>query len=1632
MKLTKTWHKVLAVVLAAVLVLGLIPLAMLIPAKADSALYLVPGTEWDKDDAWFAAYFFGNGDTWVKMTDSDGDGRYECEQPSGYTNVIFVRMSSADTSTLSFNNAWNQTNDLTFDGNCYTITGWSGDRGVGTWSTITVEEEETTAPPETTAPDDSGDFDTEAGYIYFKPSSDWTVAGAKFMAYFFSGGEAVWVNCVDSNGDGIYEVAVPSGLAKVIFVRVNPDTEDDSDNSNNWLADHKWQQTADLTIPSDKNLFTLDSGTDDKIGGTWSAVGNVDSGSGSAEKVTLDDFYVNTDIVDYLNDNRVSSNNASSINQYSSNNQGNDSGAAFSKLNRVISSQNKFTAESTDSEYTIYLQPSTEWKADGARFAVYSWGSANEWDSMEQIGDTGIYSARISAGNTGVIFLRMNGSASTNDWANEWNRTPDLTVTGDNRLYTVTSGYGDKGTGNGLSGSWSTYGTADIKYTYPLYFGNLVLQENRYGLDSSDNKSSLTQWNSGANVALENGTDYSAVVQGLVYGNLVDKNGNFDPDGQLGDPVTKEQLIYFDKTNLLNWTSTVNGSDRVMAYYADLQFPFNAVYDPNTGATTYSYDSDADDAVFLNYDTKELYTDSTHALDNENKSGFYPLNKPGDSGAAANHGFGVKFTIDFTVSQEGLLSNGEPVTFNFTGDDDVWVFIDGYLVLDMGGAHKEATGSIDFKNLTATVQKAVSVDSSITQSASNYSATGVERMSGTGSQITTDFPTELQNFDYDEVHTLTMFYMERGGINSNMSIDFTISPIPSGLTVSKDFNNSEINPGILDDIGEKETFDFSFKTSNDSSDYVGVSKYSLIDSTGAATIVTLASAKKEFTLEGVREDKYAANFLNSSSIDAFLAGTNFKITELDVENSIFQYSGTSWKVYDLDSTDPTTYYKIVASGSGNYAEFSMGDDASKSYNYNLNFINTMKLGSLSVEKVYADQDVYNEDLSEGKWENEEFTFTILLDLDGEGTNFYSDTYEGIVYTLNDGTTGKTDASGDLTLKAGQTATITGIPAGATYQVVESVSANDFWTQYSAEKASGEIVSGETQAAVFKNITKSVSGDEKVIYVATNRNTNYTVKYNGTPLTSLAVSEETGITTTEKDGVVTVNAAEAGKKHYLTYSGINGKNEHVTGHLYVYTYQAEDHTYVFDFGLSSNLADTTSGDGLFQNGCYAIANDKATSKLTAINGSAGNTQTKIETTLNEEISETGGYASAVTFTPVKFMDQVESYTYTVQITADGKPFDANDPETGVEISGTITVMPANTVYYEEDFISEGFTATSTSEYKTLMQSNSQSMNYGFDPAYSTGLQFSNGKYITLTNGNTLTFTFKGTAFDIISTTTTTSAGLKVEVFDGSTVTDTALKTIFVDTHYTHGSLYQIPVISADMNTYGEYTVKVTALSTFTSTDKTVTTTNDTVEIDGIRIYQPIATAPDAYLANEKDATVTELREKLIVGSSAYTDNDKRELVTTDNQNGGFTRVEDPDGSNPVDVNVAETIYTSGPNNEIYLGNGYGVRLWVNVTDRNAAWTLQIGAKSVGQLRPLAVLAYNNSTGEYDTVLTDGLSTSTDMYYDLTDVLTEDHFDSSGNCQLVIINNSSDNSQGDYEFISLTTVKYNGLTLGKKAN
>ena len=239
------FKRVISFAVAFVMLLSVVPVTTHVhAAETGKNLYLKPNANWLQDNARFAIYYWDdNGSAWTGMADADGDGYYEGTVPEGISNVIFCRMNP-NNATNDWSAKWNQTSDLTVptDGsNCYTVAEGTWDNCGGEWSSLT--------------------FDTQ---LYLKPNANWLQDNARFAIYYWDDNGSAWTDMADADSDGYYEGTVPAGVSNVIFCRMDPNNA-----TNDWSA--KWNQTSDLTVPTDgSNCYTVEDGTWDSGNGTWS------------------------------------------------------------------------------------------------------------------------------------------------------------------------------------------------------------------------------------------------------------------------------------------------------------------------------------------------------------------------------------------------------------------------------------------------------------------------------------------------------------------------------------------------------------------------------------------------------------------------------------------------------------------------------------------------------------------------------------------------------------------------------------------------------------------------------------------------------------------------------------------------------------------------------------------------------------------------------------------------------------------------------------------------------------------------------------------------------------------------------------------------------------------------------------------------------------------------------------------------------------------------------------------------------------------------------------------------------------------------------------------------------------------
>ena len=360
------------------------------------------------------------------------------------------------------------------------------------------------------------------------------------------------------------------------------------------------------------------------------------------------------------------------------------------------------------------------------------------------------------------------------------------------------------------------------KVTYPLYWGNFQNYNGSHFKEIADTLNlygyskynqffyeNNSMWDINGNEITEKGQN---ATQGLSGAQLA--NGSLTlAEGAIA-PFFNEDFL---KGN--NSKHTVLGN-----VYHNVTFPFikKALTSSSTSSSgTVDYwcfdsadQSNSNSNLRLKYDSSNGYfLQSTNdivkgqTVDGGNghpataNGNYFPLNSSSESGKACklNYGFGQKLQFKFRLTQDGTVTTTSnekvPIEFNFSGDDDVWVFIDDQLVLDVGGDHDVVSGRINFRDKNAWVSK-------------------VKNQSGGGftDNKTTDFPASLKNDSnfYKKEHTLTMFYMERGLWESNMKVTFNF-PDENQLQVEKQVDTTGVNDLFSDLFKNADLFDFTIK-----------------------------------------------------------------------------------------------------------------------------------------------------------------------------------------------------------------------------------------------------------------------------------------------------------------------------------------------------------------------------------------------------------------------------------------------------------------------------------------------------------------------------------------------------------------------------------------------------------------------------------------------------------------------------------------------------------------------------------------------------------------------------------------------------------------------------------------------------
>lgn len=710
---------------------------------------------------------------------------------------------------------------------------------------------------------------------------------------------------------------------------------------------------------------------------------------------------------------------------------------------------------------------------------------------------------------------------------------------------------------------------------YPLYFGNFcntngsytIMQNNLYNRNGGYGREILKYNNFSYIANNSNGLpSYNYSVQNLAASSL-------NSDGDIMFNGSTKTMPYFQQTT----------SDQGYAKTIKSYFPFRSTSTGtgNNKVTTYSFNSkNATDNVFFKwsggspqsvaygqgtgYGVKDGLADFNYPDYQNNQYrgyGIFPFNNnsshnennPGNKNL--NYGFGVRMDMNFRVPAGGTLPDGNPVKFSFTGDDDLWVYIspvkdDGtvdysksQLALDLGGAHKEASGNINFKEMKSTVslgstikedsnynEKSMYVqDTSNWGGASNiriwawkeggaggkwylplryydgkavFSAdqatdgiklgdtdrfiisknqwedkTAEAAIQGHFGKVTytdnptytgTDFSSKWYNsaankttdldktklgvsgtLDPTKMYHMTVFYMERGLIESNCSIEFTMTPAQNDYQVEKVINTANVNSGVANALKTKDKFNF----------------------TTTGTYGGAATTRSDATLGNNEVKDYDNKFdtgtnLQTSETYAVVSGTSTR--------SNTEYT-TSWIVADTDTG------QIVKSTSGANAQgtgtatstFNLrrSIDSNDSIHLKSTFTNTPVTAPLTIKKNILEEDGVTKSKKVAS-----FKYKMEVDLDGSGSRYSYRAYP-LDYSAN-GHASKMDSNGFFTFSSDETVTVPNLPKNATFRITESKAAG-----YTARQSVITGTVGSTSTVTFNNVvtpsTDSITGIKKL-------------------------------------------------------------------------------------------------------------------------------------------------------------------------------------------------------------------------------------------------------------------------------------------------------------------------------------------------------------------------------------------------------------------------------------------------------------------------------------------------------------------------------------------------------------------------
>lgn len=398
---------------------------------------------------------------------------------------------------------------------------------------------------------------------------------------------------------------------------------------------------------------------------------------------------------------------------------------------------------------------------------------------------------------------------------------------------------------------------------YPIYTGHFQPTYSDWGIkfETISSELNLFGFNLRRFMAINNstinedgsGTRYDYAYQGLVQDHTSTSDATGEPLLKDTKEDTKVVEPHFNK-EFLSGTNSKNA--KLGDVYNNVAFPFTKkqIFDEDKGVDYWYFDSQ-DTTLYLKQDsdTKQYFLKSStenrersRNLDSDSAQktitkngqnvssyGYFPFNETATVGRAStyNYGFGTKLQMDFTLTDDGKVETKKAdgtkgrtsIKFFFSGDDDVWVFIDGKLALDVGGAHGKVSGLLEFGKKEEEGKEKNSVTAYVSKvkkggtPESNQNGSPAKTVKYNGEDINFYAQGTTLTFDKGQKHTLTMYYMERGMWESNMAVAFNF-PDNNELQVQKKVDLKNVTDQKFKECFEKQKI-FNFTIQNQATHY---------------------------------------------------------------------------------------------------------------------------------------------------------------------------------------------------------------------------------------------------------------------------------------------------------------------------------------------------------------------------------------------------------------------------------------------------------------------------------------------------------------------------------------------------------------------------------------------------------------------------------------------------------------------------------------------------------------------------------------------------------------------------------------------------------------------------------------------